>query len=139
MKGRPHFILPPLGPAAFAATLPDDVTVDFIDENLQSFSYDDPADMVGISVMITAQIRRGWEIADEYRSRGKKVIFGGVATMLHAEETMEHADSVFLGEAEGRMEEVIEDFREGQLKKLYNYLPHPPDVIPDRPGKAQHP
>jgi radical SAM superfamily enzyme YgiQ (UPF0313 family) len=128
LEGQTHFNLPPLGPAAFAATLPDEVTIDFIDENLQSFSYDDPVDMVGISVMITAQIRRGWEIADEYRSRGVKVIFGGVATMLHAEETLEHADSVFLGEAEGRMEAVINDFREGQLKKTYNYLPHPPDI-----------
>jgi len=128
LEGQTHFHLPPLGPAAFAATLPVDITVDFIDENLQTFSYDDPADLVGISVMLTAQIRRAWAIADEYRARGKKVIFGGIATMLHAEETMEHADSVFLGETEGRMEEVLQDFREGRLKKLYNYLPHPPDT-----------
>jgi radical SAM superfamily enzyme YgiQ (UPF0313 family) len=128
LEGQTHFILPPLGPAAFAATLPDDVTIDFIDENLQSFSYDDPADIVGISVMITAQIRRGWEIADEYRNRGVVVIFGGIATMLHAEETMEHADSVFLGEAEGRMEAVINDFKEGRLKKLYDYLTDLPDI-----------
>lgn len=128
LEGQTPFILPPLGPAVFAATLPEGVTVDFIDENLQSFSYDDPADLVGISVMITAQIRRGWEIADEYRARGKKVIFGGVATMLHAEETMAHADSVFLGEAEGRTAGVINDFLNGRLKKIYNYLPDPPDV-----------
>lgn len=128
LEGQTAFALPPLGPSAFAATLPEDVIVDFIDENLQSFSYDDRADLVGISVMITAQIKRGWEIADEYRRRGKQVIFGGVAATLHAEETMAHADSVFLGEAEGRTEEVINDFKEGKLKKIYNYLPHPPDV-----------
>jgi len=128
LEGQTPFSLPPLGPAAFAATIPDEVTIDFIDEDLQSFSYDDPADLVGISVMITAQISRGWEIADEYRRRGMKVIFGGIATMLHAEETMEHADSVFLGEAEGRMEAVLNDFREGKLKKLYNYLPYPPEI-----------
>jgi radical SAM superfamily enzyme YgiQ (UPF0313 family) len=128
LEGQTHFNLPPLGPAAFAATLPDDMTIDFIDENLQSFNYDDPADIVGISVMITAQIRRGWEIADEYRSRGVKVIFGGVATMLHAEETMDHADSVFIGEAEGRMEAVITDFKEGKLKKFYDYLTDQPDI-----------
>jgi radical SAM superfamily enzyme YgiQ (UPF0313 family) len=47
--------------------------------------------------------------------------------MLHAEETMEHADCVFLGEAETRMEEVIADWREGRLKKVYNFmLKHPP-------------
>ena len=128
LEGQTHFNLPPLGPSAFAAALPEDVTVDFIDENVQELNFNDPADMVGISMMITAQVKRGWEIAAEYRRRGKVVIFGGVATMLHADETMEHADSVFLGEAEGRMEEVIGDFRKGQLKKLYNYLPKPPDI-----------
>ena len=128
LEDQTPFILPPLGPAAFAATVPEEVTLDFIDENIQPFNYNDPADLVGISVMITAQIKRGWEIADEYRSRGVKVIFGGVAAMLHAEETMEHADSVFLGEAEGRTPDVINDFREGKLKKLYNYLPSAPDI-----------
>jgi radical SAM superfamily enzyme YgiQ (UPF0313 family) len=128
LEGQTHFILPPLGPAAFAATLPEDVTVDFIDENLQPINFEDTADLVGISVMISAQIRRGWEIADEYRRRGVMVIFGGIATMLHAEETMEHADSVFLGEAEGRMEAVVKDFKEGRIKKLYDYLPYPPDI-----------
>lgn len=128
LEGQNTFVLPPLGPAAFAATLPEDITVDFIDENLQPLDYNDSADLVGISVMLTAQIRRGWEIADEYRRRGKKVIFGGIGTMLHAQETMEHADSVFLGETEGRMEEVLDDFRKDQLKKVYNYLPYPPDT-----------
>ncbi len=58
-------------------------------------------------MMLTVQVKRGWEIADTYRRKGVKVIFGGIATMLHAEETMAHADAVFLGEAEGRMEEVL--------------------------------
>jgi radical SAM superfamily enzyme YgiQ (UPF0313 family) len=47
--------------------------------------------------------------------------------MLHAEETMKHADSVFLGEAEGRMEEVFQDFQNNSLKPVYNFLlKHPP-------------
>jgi radical SAM superfamily enzyme YgiQ (UPF0313 family) len=116
------FNLPPHGPAVMAAALPDYVEVEFIDENLERFSYDDPVDFVGISMMLTTQVKRGWEIADEYRRRGKKVIFGGISAMLHAEETMEHADAVFLGEAEGRMEEVFSDFSKGSLKKVYNYL-----------------
>lgn len=128
LEGQTLFNLPPLGPSTMAAALPEDVIVDFIDENVQELNFNDPADMVGVSMMITAQIKRGWAIAAEYRKRGIPVIFGGVATMLHADETLEHADSVFLGEAEGRMEEVIADFRNGQLKKLYNYLPKPPDI-----------
>jgi len=85
-------------------------------------------DLVGISMMLTSQIKRGWEIADEYRKRGVKVIFGGISTMLHAEETLNHADSIFLGESEGRMEQVIKDFENDQLKKTYNYLGQRPDI-----------
>jgi radical SAM superfamily enzyme YgiQ (UPF0313 family) len=123
-----EFHLPPHGPVVFAATLPDYVEVDFIDENLETIDFDDPVDFVGISMMLTVQVQRGWEIADRYRAQGIKVLFGGIATMLHAEETMKHADAVFLGEAEGRMEQVFADFRRGVLQPCYNYLDQRPDI-----------
>ena len=123
-----EFHLPPHGPVVFAATLPSYVTIDFTDENLEAVDFEDEVDLVGISMMLTVQVKRGWEIADRFRQRGVKVIFGGIATMLHAEETMLHADSVFLGEAEGRMEEVLADFQRGELKKCYNYLENRPDI-----------
>ena len=127
LSRQTEFHLPPHGPVVFAATLPEDVEVDFIDENVQALSYDDPVDFVGISMMLTGQVKRGWEIADGYRQKGVKVICGGIATMLHAEETMTHADSVFLGEAEGRMEKVLDDFKNNRLQKVYDYLnDHPP-------------
>ncbi len=123
-----EFHLPPHGPVVFAATLPDYVDVDFVDENLETIDFDEPVDMVGISMMLTVQVKRGWEIADLYRKKGVKVIFGGIATMLHAEETMEHADSVFLGEAEGRMEQVLADFRQGKLQPRYDFMDARPDI-----------
>jgi radical SAM superfamily enzyme YgiQ (UPF0313 family) len=123
-----EFHLPPHGPVVFAATLPDDVEVVFFDENVQSINFDEPADFVGISVMLTIQIKRAWEIADIYRQKGIKVIFGGIAAMLHAEETAAHADAVFLGEAEGRMQEVFADFQKGRLKKVYDYLEERPPI-----------
>ena len=42
--------------------------------------------------------------------------------MLHAEEMQQHADSVFLGEVEGRLEQVFEDFKKGKLQKVYDYM-----------------
>ena len=48
--------------------------------------------------------------------------------MLHAEETQPHADAVFLGEGEGRMAEVLADFRAGRLKPRYDYLAAPPPI-----------
>lgn len=128
LEGQTAFNLPPHGPAVMAAALPDHVNVEFVDDNLETFSYDDPVDLVGISMMLTTQVKRGWAIADEYRRRGVKVIVGGISAMLHAEETLEHADSVFLGEAEGRMEQVLADFKSNNLQKVYNYLSDPPPI-----------
>ncbi|MCF8127892.1 MAG: radical SAM protein [Deltaproteobacteria bacterium] len=128
LERQTEFHLPPHGPVVFAAALPDYVQVDFIDENLQEIDFDDPVDFVGISMMLTIQVKRGWEIADAYRKRGVKVIFGGISTMLHAEETLKHGDAVFLGEAEGRMEKVFSDFSKGALQPLYDYLNDRPPV-----------
>lgn len=123
-----EFHLPPHGPVVFAAALPAYVEVDFTDENLEALDFDEAVDFVGISMMLTVQVKRGWEIADIYRKKGIKVIFGGIATMLHAEETMEHADAVFLGEAEGRMEQVFADFRNNKLQPCYDFIKDRPDI-----------
>ena len=128
LKYQTEFHLPPHGPVVFAATLPPDVDVTFVDENLETLDLDATPDVVGISMMLTAQIKRGWEIADAFRARGIPVICGGIATMLHAEETAAHVDAVFLGEAEGRMEQVLADLADGCLKPVYDYLDDPPPV-----------
>lgn len=128
LPGQTTFNLPPHGPIVFAATLPDYVEVSFTDENVEELDMDEDCDIVGISMMLTTQVKRGWAIADEYRRRGKTVMFGGISTMLHAEETLQHADCIFLGESEGRMEEVMDDFRNHRLKKVYNYMGKQPDI-----------
>ena len=128
LPGQTTFNLPPHGPVVFAATLPEYVDISFTDENVEELDFDEECDIVAISMMLTTQVKRGWAIADEYRRRGKTVMFGGISTMLHAEETFQHADSIFLGESEGRMEAVMDDFRKHQLKKVYNYMGNQPPI-----------
>lgn len=128
LPGQTTFNLPPHGPVVFAASLPDYVDVKFIDENVQEIDFETECDFVGISMMLSTQAKRGWEISTEFRKRGKKVMFGGISTMLHAEETMQYADSVFLGESEGKMEGVLNDWKKGELKKVYNYMNDFPDI-----------
>lgn len=128
LEGQTIFNLPPHGPVVMAAAIPEDIDVDFTDENVEELIIDETPDLVGISMMLTTQVKRGWAIADAYRKMGKKVIFGGISTMLHAEETLQHADAIFLGEAEGRLEQVFNDFRANDLKKVYNYMASPPDM-----------
>jgi len=128
LQRQTDFNLPPHGPVCFAATVPEDVELVFTDEHVEPIDFDDPADLVAISCMLTCQIKRGWEIAASFRARGIPVIFGGIGTMIHADETMEHADSVFLGEAEGRFAGVLEDLKKGELKKVYDYQWNFPDI-----------
>jgi radical SAM superfamily enzyme YgiQ (UPF0313 family) len=128
LPGQTTFNLPPHGPVVFAAALPEYVEVEFIDENVEAIHFDAGCDLVAISMMLSTQVKRGWEIADRFRSMGKKVIFGGISTMLHAEDTINHADSVFLGEAEGRMEQILDDFSNGALKKVYNFMLQHPSI-----------
>ena len=95
LPGQTTFNLPPHGPVVFAATLPEYVDVSFTDENVEELDMDEECDVVAISMMLTTQVKRGWAIADAYRAKGIPVMFGGISTMLHAEETLQHADSIW--------------------------------------------
>ena len=128
LPGQTTFNLPPHGPVVFAASLPEWVEVSFTDENVETIDFEEACDGVAISMMLSTQVKRGWAIAEEFRRRGKQVMFGGISTMLHAEETLQHADSVFLGESEGRMEEVMQDWKNGRLQKVYNFMTRQPAI-----------
>jgi radical SAM superfamily enzyme YgiQ (UPF0313 family) len=104
------------------------VNVTFSDENVDAIPFDRQWDAVGISVMLTCQMPRAFAIADRFRAQSVPVIFGGIATMLHSEKVQRHCDSVFLGEAEGRLEKVFSDFSENRLQPVYDYQSDFPDI-----------
>ncbi len=128
LERQREFHLPPHGPVVFAAEVPEEVEIVFTDENLEEVAFDPTADLAAFSVMLTCQLPRAFELADAYRSMGVPVIFGGIGAMLHAEEAAAHADSVFLGEVEGRFGRVLDDLRTGRLQPVYDHLGDPPDI-----------
>ncbi|HEX2965646.1 MAG TPA: hypothetical protein VHO84_07665 [Syntrophorhabdaceae bacterium] len=128
LERQTEFHLPPHGPVVFAAEVPPEIDLAFIDENVEPLKIDADADLIAISTMLSSQLPRAFEIAAQYRSIGVPVIFGGIATMLHADEVMNHADSIFLGEAEGRFGQVLADFWRGELKSVYDYMGALPDI-----------
>ena len=130
LERQTEFHLPPHGPVVFAAEVPPEVDLTFVDENVQVLDTTAETDLVAISTMLTSQLPRAFEIAAKYREMGIPVIFGGIATMLHAPEVMEHADSVFLGEVEGRFAEVLDDFKQGTSQKGLR--------LHERPSRYQH-
>jgi radical SAM superfamily enzyme YgiQ (UPF0313 family) len=108
---------PPLNLGIIASLTPPDWEVALIDENHETFSYQE-ADLVGITAF-TSMVNRGYEIASLYRQAGIPVIMGGIHVSMCPEEALCFADSVVVGEAENIWHEVIADFYGGKLKRMY--------------------
>lgn len=114
----------PLPLAVVAGLTPAGVDVEFFDDRYEPIPYDDPTDLVGISVE-TFTARRSYRIAAQFRQRGVPVILGGYHPTLMPQEAMEHADSVMIGEAEDLWARVIEDAKNKALQKVYRAQSRP--------------
>ncbi|MFH2005518.1 MAG: radical SAM protein, partial [bacterium] len=120
LAGQTPFTLPPLGMIQAAASVPADVDVGATDENVQDVSLDGEYDLVGISIMLTCQAPRAYELAAEFRRRGKPVVLGGLHVALCPEEAAEHADAIVVGEGEGLIEQLVADFQRGAMRPRYD-------------------
>jgi len=112
----------PLQLGILAALTPPDIDVVMYDDRLENIPYDEYTDLVAITVE-TFTARRAYEISEEYRKRGRKVIMGGMHVSLIPNEVKEHCDSIMIGDAEDKWGEMIEDVRKGTLKDEYNCAP----------------
>lgn len=117
----------PLNLGVLAALTPPDVEVVMYDDRMEAIPYDEPTDLVAITVE-TYTARRSYEIAAEYRARGVPVIMGGMHPTLLPEEARDHTDSLFLGDAETAWHLAVEDARKGRLKPLYKAPPGPGQI-----------
>lgn len=117
----------PLNLGVLAALTPADVDVVMYDDRCEPIPYHQPTDLVAITVE-TYTARRSYEIAAEYRRRGVPVIMGGFQPTFVPDECAEHADSVFIGDAETVWASVIDDARRGALKPLYRGEPGRPQT-----------
>ncbi|GKX60751.1 B12-binding domain-containing radical SAM protein [Leminorella grimontii] len=109
----------PLSMGILAALSPGH-DVAFYDERLEALPQSLPdADLVAISIE-TFTARRGYLLADRYRSQGKKVVMGGYHVTFMPDEAMQHADYVITGDAEGAWETLLEDIERGQPQSRYD-------------------
>ena len=137
-RGQPYirtWQMEPLAPATLAGLTPRDrdTTIRFYDDRTEAIPFDEPADLVALSVE-TYTARRAYQIASEYRRRGVPVVMGGFHPTLMPDEASEFAESIIIGEAEGLWPGVIEDFRAGRLQRVYRQAQRPSlsGLRPDR-------
>jgi radical SAM superfamily enzyme YgiQ (UPF0313 family) len=111
----------PLSLMVLAGLTPPEWEITIVDENLSVPDY--PAmrrpDLVGITAF-TSQANRAYEVAAQFQNMGVPVVMGGIHATMCLEEVMERADSVVTGEADGIWPQVLEDARNGNLKRRYD-------------------
>jgi radical SAM superfamily enzyme YgiQ (UPF0313 family) len=112
----------PLSLAVLAGMTPDDVEVEFVDDRFNEIPYDSDSDLVAITTE-TYTAQRGYVIADEFRSRGKPVVIGGIQTSLIPGEAAQHSDSVAIGDSEFIWPQIVKDAKTGTLQKVYRAQP----------------
>ncbi|MCX6667982.1 MAG: radical SAM protein [Euryarchaeota archaeon] len=122
--------LPNLTLQQLAGICPDEYEIQAVDENRGSkIDFNEEYDIIAISCR-TATAPRAYEIADEFRRRGIKVVLGGYHPSALPEEAKQHADAVVIGEAEISFAKVIEDIKKRNLKQFYQSGLVDPKLIP---------
>lgn len=133
MPFREKAVMEPLALAIIAALTPPDVEVVMYDDRVEEIPYDEPTDLVAITV-ITFTAKRAYEISEEYRKRGVPVVMGGYHPSLMPDEAKNYTDSVCIGDAEDLWPVVVADARSGKLKPFYrgSFVSPIRDLMPKR-------
>jgi radical SAM superfamily enzyme YgiQ (UPF0313 family) len=124
IRRRKKGLIPHLGLAMVAALTPPEVEVSLTDENVTDIDFQKEIDLVGITAL-TVTAPRAYEIADNFRARGAKVILGGTHPSALPDEASQHADAIVIGEAEGIWPNLINDFKENKLQRVYRQSERP--------------
>ncbi len=101
-----------------AARVPRGWDVIHVDEEAEEIDWNVEVDVVGITFH-TPSAYHAYDIAARFRSRGKCIVMGGPHVTLVPEEASQHADVIFIGEAEGLWEAFLKSFETGSYLRLY--------------------
>jgi len=108
----------PLVFAVLKSLTPDDIELELYDDRIEEIPEYIDTDIIAMTVE-TFTARRAYQLADKFRNKGIKVVMGGYHPTFLPTESLEHADSIFVGEAEGSWHLFLEDVRKGYLQKIY--------------------
>lgn len=109
---------PPLGLLTIANMFYREHNVIIENENIRDINYDEYVDIVGISITVDV-LPRAVEIAKKFREKGVTVIGGGIQITACPDCMTEAFDAVSVGMAEKTWFDIVRDFKEGKLKKIY--------------------
>jgi radical SAM superfamily enzyme YgiQ (UPF0313 family) len=116
-----HVLTPTLALTSFAATTPKHWQVRYWDENLLDGRppFAPMPEVVGITVHLTFA-NRAFELAQWYRSRGSKVVLGGLHVLSCPAECAPYADALAVGDGVQLWPRILADVESGCLRSKYS-------------------
>ncbi len=110
----------PLALAYMARHTPDNYEMslydEYVGEDLDPITVD--ADIVAMSAL-SSGIHRSYQLADQLRARGITCVIGGAHATALPDETLEHFDTVIIGEGEVPWRQFLADYEAGSPKPTY--------------------
>lgn len=101
-----------------AALTPAEHETVLVDENCEEIDFNESFDLVAITAM-TQQANRAYQIAERFRENGTTVVLGGIHATVLPEEALQHCHAVVVGEGETIWPTLLDDFKNGRLKRAY--------------------
>lgn len=136
---KKYMVAPPQSIFSLAACTPKGIEIEMADETVDmKINYKSEAEIIAI-FFSTPDAFRGYEIADEFKKRGKTIVLGGLHVKFNRDEALEHGDALLIGESEGIWEQLLKDHENGDLKSQYERCeevdllkikPFPTNLIP---------
>ncbi len=94
--------------------------VDMLDK--PDVGFDEAVDLVGISIRRSSE-EAAFEVADQFKNKGVKVILGGPQVSANPFESFKHANAVVIGEGEELWVKLLDDISNDDLKDFYVSAP----------------
>jgi radical SAM superfamily enzyme YgiQ (UPF0313 family) len=112
-------VFPNLSLPTVAGITPREHEVVLCDENVEAIDFDTDADIIGLTGYVI-HTQRIFEIAAEFRRRGKFVVAGGPFASLCPEQLRDKVDVLFVDEAEYTWPQFLKDYEAGAWRAEYN-------------------
>ena len=129
------FTMPPaLGIPILASLTPNEIEWHVQDQNIEEIDYNDDSDLIAISYF-TPQAGYAYEVGDQFMRKGKTVIMGGMHPSMMPNDVLSHCNSICIGEVDTLWQQIVEDFRRGQMRPVYKAScpPAPDEIVSPKP------
>ena len=120
----------PMTGTLIAALLPPHTEIEVVNDNSpDAVDWTRDYDLLFIS-SIHSDFDRARQISHYYRRRGAKTVYGGFLASTYPHLCRPFFDTIAVGDAEGCVPRIFEDFRQGELKPLYVSTAYDAEKVP---------